>query len=114
MPSKQIPAEPTLFAALPLPGAAASAAPQKPAASLLSTGATAASAAPTGSASTPGPVDPGTGGTPAAQETRVDCAPYVIIAAVILAAAAAAAAAIPWRRSQASTAKPAAGSDLSR
>lgn len=107
IPLKQILATLTLFAALLLPVAAASAAPQGPAASLLSSGA-AASATPTDSASTPGPVDPGTGETPAAKETRVDFAPYVIIAAVILAAAAAA---IAWRRSKASKAKSAGGSD---
>ncbi|MEC5191330.1 MULTISPECIES: LuxR family transcriptional regulator [unclassified Arthrobacter] len=111
MPLKQILATLTLLAALLLPAAAASAVPQGPVASLLSGGATAASATPTESASTPGPVDPGTGETPAAKETRVDYAPYVIIAAVILAAGAAA---IAWRRSKASKAKPAAGSDPSK
>jgi hypothetical protein len=54
-------------------------------------------ATPTDSASTPGPVDPGTGETPAAKETRVDYAPYVIAAAVLVALAAAI---VVWRRAR--------------
>ena len=65
-----------------------------------STGAVSASTTapnPSSSPSTPGPVDPGTGETPAAKENRVDYAPYVIAAVVVLALAAAA---LAWRRSR--------------
>jgi hypothetical protein len=57
--------------------------------------ATAGSATPSDSASPTGPVDPGTGETGEAKETRVDYAPYVIgavVLAVLLAAV------IVWRR----------------
>lgn len=52
-------------------------------------------ATPTDSATPPGPVDPGTGESPAAKDTRVDYAPYVIAAALVLALGAAA---VVWRR----------------
>ena len=55
----------------------------------------AGAATPTGTATPPGPVDPGTGETGVAKETRVDYAPYVIggvVAAVLLAAV------LVWRR----------------
>ena len=86
-----------LCAALVLPAGAATAAvgsaPAAPA--FLSSGTTEPN--PSGSPSTPGPVDPGTGETPGAKETRVDYAPYVIAAVVILALAAAA---LAWRRAK--------------
>lgn len=54
-----------------------------------------AAATPTDTATPPGPVDPGTGESPEAKETRVDYAPYVIAAALVLAVGAAA---VVWRR----------------
>lgn len=52
-------------------------------------------ATPTDPASAPGPVDPGTGETAEAKETRVNYAPYVIGATVAIAVAAAV---LVWRR----------------
>jgi hypothetical protein len=60
-----------------------------------SVGASSTAPNPSSSPSTPGPVDPGTGETPAAKQNRVDYAPYVIAAVVVLALAAAA---LAWRR----------------
>jgi hypothetical protein len=54
-----------------------------------------AAATPTDSATPPGPVDPGTGESPEAKDTRVDYAPYFIAAALVLAIGAAA---VVWRR----------------
>ncbi|WP_157366228.1 hypothetical protein [Arthrobacter sp. Soil763] len=82
-----------LCAALVLPVGAATAGDPSP--TYLNSSTTAPN--PTGSPSTPGPVDPGTGETPAAKETRVDYAPYYIAAVVILALAAAA---LTWRRAR--------------
>lgn len=85
----------TLWAALLLPsGVGNPAVGDFPAGfSTSSIGSTAAT--PTDSTTPPGPVDPGTGETPAAKETRVDYAPYVVAAVLILAVAAAA---LAWRR----------------
>jgi hypothetical protein len=84
-----------LCAALLLPGGAATASigSASPVTASVSTSTTAPN--PSGSPSTPGPVDPGTGETPGAKQTRVDYAPYVIAAVVIVALAAAA---LAWRR----------------
>lgn len=82
-----------LCAALVLPAGAATAGGPSP--TYLNSSTTAPN--PTSSPSTPGPVDPGTGETPAAKETRVDYAPYYIAAVVILALAAAA---LTWRRAR--------------
>ncbi|WP_445153489.1 LuxR family transcriptional regulator [Arthrobacter sp. Hor0625] len=82
-----------LCAALVLPAGAAAATAAGPSPTYLSASTTAPD--PTSSPSTPGPVDPGTGETPAAKETRIDYAPYYIAAVVILALAAAA---LTWRR----------------
>ena len=78
-------------------GAAGAAAGGSPPAAASTLGSVFALATPTDSASTPGPVDPGTGETPAAKETRVDYAPYVIAAAVLVALAAAI---VVWRRAR--------------
>ena len=67
----------TLCAAVLLPAGAASGAVWDPPAALSAVSAVATAATPTDSATPPGPVDPGTGETPAAKETRVDYAPYV-------------------------------------
>ena len=85
----------TLCVAVLLPAGAASSADWHPPAALSAVSAVATAATPTDSATPPGPVDPGTGETPAAKETRVDYAPYVVAAALILAIAAAA---VVWRR----------------
>lgn len=80
-------------------GAASSASPEtsQPLSFHSLSTATAGSATPTDSASPTGPVDPGTGETGEAKETRVDYAPYVIGAVVV---AALLAAVIVWRRSR--------------
>ena len=84
-----------LCAAFLMPATAGSAATPNHAdeVSALNTGST--TPTPTDSASPAGPVDPGTGETPAAKETRVEYAPYVLAAVLILAVAAAA---LAWRR----------------
>ena len=76
-------------------GAAGAAAGGSPPAAASTLGSVFTMPTPTDSASTPGPVDPGTGETPAAKETRVDYAPFVIAAAVLVALAAAI---VVWRR----------------
>jgi hypothetical protein len=86
-----------LSAALLLPGGAATAAAGTASPVTASVTASTTAPNPSSSPSTPGPVDPGTGETPAAKQTRVDYAPYVIAAAVILALAAAA---LAWRRAK--------------
>ncbi|WCI08236.1 hypothetical protein PJ267_17660 [Arthrobacter sp. OVS8] len=100
----------TAFAALALcaaflvPTAAGSAATPHHADGLSALNAGTTTATPTDSASPAGPVDPGTGETPAAKETRVDFAPYVLAAVLILAVAAAA---LAWRRWGGPSSKPA-------
>lgn len=84
-----------LCTAILLPAGAASGAPFNCSGGLAPAGAVSAAATPTDSTTPPGPVDPGTGETPAAKETRVDYAPYVVAAVVLLAIAGAA---IVWRR----------------
>lgn len=84
-----------LCAALVLPAGAASAGNASAAPAPLSASTTEPN--PSSSPSTPGPVDPGTGETPEAKQTRVDYAPYVIAAVVLLALAAAA---LAWRRAK--------------
>lgn len=93
----------TLGAALLLPAgvAAASLGGTTPITGFVGTSSTANTSStapnPSSSPSTPGPVDPGTGETPAAKQNRVDYAPYVIAAVVVLALAGAA---VAWRRSK--------------
>ncbi|MDQ0755246.1 hypothetical protein [Arthrobacter sp. B3I4] len=86
-----------LSSALLLPAGAASATVSSASPITGSVSASSTAPNPSSSPSTPGPVDPGTGETPAAKQNRVDYAPYVIAAAVILALAAAA---LVWRRSK--------------
>lgn len=100
----------TAFAALALcaaflvPAASGSAATPHHADELIAANAISTTTTPTDSASPAGPVDPGTGETPAAKETRVDFAPYVLAAVLILAVAAAA---LAWRRWGGPSSKPA-------
>lgn len=84
-----------LGAGLLLPSAAGSAAAGGPPLVSAAVSPAFSEATPTGTTTPPGPVDPGTGETPAAKDTRVDYAPYVIAAALVLAIAAAA---LVWRR----------------
>ena len=93
-----------LCAAFLMPAAAGSAATPNHADGLSALNAVSTTATPTDSASPAGPVDPGTGETPAAKETRVDYAPYVLAAVLILAVAAAA---LAWRRWGGPSSKPA-------
>lgn len=86
-----------LCAALLLPAGAATAAAGSASAVPASVSTSSTAPNPSSSPSTPGPVDPGTGETPGAKQTRVDYAPYVIAAVVILALAAAA---LAWRRAR--------------
>jgi hypothetical protein len=62
---------------------------------LSQTGSPSGSATPTDSASPSGPVDPGTGETREAKETRVDYTPYVVGALVIVVLLGAT---VVWRR----------------
>lgn len=94
---KSVVAALVLCAALLLPAGAATASTASAAAVTASVSAGTTAPNPSNSPSTPGPVDPGTGETPAAKQTRVDYAPYVIAAVVILALAAAA---LAWRRAR--------------
>lgn len=87
-----------LCAAVLLPAGVAGAAPadsRSGAAYLSVAGSTQGPATPTNGTTPPGPVDPGTGETGQAKETRVDYAPYVIGAAVL---ALLIAAFVVWRR----------------
>ncbi len=93
-----------LCAAFLMPGAAGSAATPNHADELSALNTVSTTATPTDSAPPAGPVDPGTGETPAAKETRVDYAPYVLAAVLILAVTAAI---LAWRRWGGPSSKPA-------
>jgi hypothetical protein len=97
-------AVPALCAALLLPAGAGGAAAADHPGDLSALSSVSTSGTPTDSGAPTGPVDPGTGETPDAKETRVDHAPYVVAAVLILAIAAAA---LLWRRWGGPSSKPA-------
>lgn len=86
-----------LCAALLLPASAATASVGNASTATAAVSSSTTAPNPSSSPSTPGPVDPGTGETPGAKQTRVDYAPYLIGAVVLVALAAAA---LAWRRAR--------------